>query len=144
MKPWYVTTGQNGENAPFKRPKTGMRKAKVGTMKNLRWKIIVGLICLFIAGIATADIPAKRGCKILILNSYHKEFKWTDDLVCAAKQFLSSQIKNPDIYTEYMDTKRIFSDEVRPLYIIWQRLNAGRYPQSLLHYRQFKCGGSSL
>jgi ABC-type uncharacterized transport system substrate-binding protein len=48
--------------------------------------------------------------KILILNSYHKGFGWTDDQVSAAEKLLSEGTKHVDLFIEYMDTKRIYSN----------------------------------
>ena len=49
--------------------------------------------------------------KILTLNSYHKEFEWTDGQVSAARKILTSNLTNPELYIEYMDTKRIKNKE---------------------------------
>ena len=42
---------------------------------------------------------------ILILNSYHKGYKWSDDIVKGIEDHLQGNLF--DIRTEYMDTKRI-------------------------------------
>jgi len=47
----------------------------------------------------------------IILNSYHKEFEWTDDQLSAAREVLTTTLKKPSLYVEYMDTKRITSQE---------------------------------
>ena len=49
--------------------------------------------------------------KILILNSYHKEFEWTDGQVSAAREILTSNLTNSELYIEYMDTKRVNNKE---------------------------------
>lgn len=48
---------------------------------------------------------------ILILNSYHKEFTWTDNQVSAAKEVLEKAFDDLEIHVEYMDTKRIYTEE---------------------------------
>jgi len=48
---------------------------------------------------------------ILILNSYHKGFEWTDAQVSAAKQVLLEKFRDIELYVEYMDTKRIYTAE---------------------------------
>ncbi len=51
--------------------------------------------------------PTRR---VLILNSCHKEFQWTDDQVSAAQEVLSTALENLELYVEYMDTKRVFNE----------------------------------
>ena len=48
---------------------------------------------------------------VLILNSYHKEFTWTDNQVSAAKEVLEKAFDDLEIHVEYMDTKRIYTEE---------------------------------
>lgn len=48
---------------------------------------------------------------VLILNSYHKEFQWTDKQVAGAREVLSANLDNLELYVEYMDTKRIYTKE---------------------------------
>jgi PAS domain S-box-containing protein len=66
-------------------------------------------ICLLVA----TGVYARQGStqKVLILNSYHKEFKWTDAQVSAAKEALTEGIGNLELFVEYMDTKRIYNNE---------------------------------
>jgi hypothetical protein len=49
-------------------------------------------ICLLFVNVGNAQAASKR--KVLILNSYHKEFKWTDSQETAAKETLHGGI-NP-------------------------------------------------
>ncbi|MEE8399565.1 MAG: hypothetical protein V3S89_11215, partial [Desulfobacterales bacterium] len=74
-------------------------------------KLMVSFItmCLLIATVAHARHESTR--KVLILNSYHKEFKWTDAQVSAAKDVLSEGIDHLELFVEYMDTKRIYNEE---------------------------------
>ncbi|MBW8035926.1 MAG: GHKL domain-containing protein [Planctomycetes bacterium] len=48
---------------------------------------------------------------VLILNSYHKEFKWTDNQVTGAREVLVADVENLELYVEYMDTKRVYTKE---------------------------------
>ncbi len=59
--------------------------------------------------------------KILILNSYHNGFKWSDGIMTGIKDVLIDEEENPVVYIEYMDTKRI-SDEtyLQKLYELYQ------------------------
>lgn len=74
-------------------------------------KFIVSFIstCLLVVPVVYAQTDSTR--KVLILNSYHKEFKWTDAQVSAAKEALSEGIKDLELFVEYMDTKRIYNKE---------------------------------
>jgi PAS domain S-box-containing protein len=51
--------------------------------------------------------------QILILNSYHKGYPWTDGLVKGIEETLTQRIENCEILIEYMDTKRINTDEYK-------------------------------
>lgn len=81
--------------------------------------LLVVIVCVFIclpayAGKAVVQTDDKY--KILILNSYHKEFEWTDGQVFAAREVLTTNLKNPALYVEYMDTKRIYNKEYLGLF----------------------------
>ena len=43
---------------------------------------------------------------ILILNSYHQGFRWTDDIVAAVKTAMSARLSRIEFHVEYMDSKR--------------------------------------
>ena len=71
---------------------------------------------------AFADSPPK----VLILNSYHQGFEWTDDQVSAARKVLYGHYANVEIFVEYMDTKRQYNEEyLDALY----KLYALKYPK---------------
>lgn len=55
-----------------------------------------------------AEVLPKR--QVLIVNSYHRGFKWTDEQTTAAINTLNSAFDKIEIYVEYLDTKRIYSD----------------------------------
>lgn len=48
--------------------------------------------------------------KILILHSYHKGLKWTDEEDRGIREILE-KVPHAEIFTEFLDTKRYFSDE---------------------------------
>src|SRR5437762_2933623 len=61
---------------------------------------ILILIALFL-------LPARADAvNILVLNSYHEGFEWTDDIVHGAADVLKSTRQKIAIHTEYMDTRR--------------------------------------
>ena len=47
-----------------------------------------------------------RGSReILLLNSYHKGYKWTDDITAGILSALLDRNANNNVHVEYMDTK---------------------------------------
>ncbi|MDF2926134.1 MAG: Diguanylate cyclase/phosphodiesterase domain 2 [Paenibacillaceae bacterium] len=52
------------------------------------------------------EAAAARDPRVLVLNSYHKGFAWTDDQTAGITDTLKSSYRNPTIYTEYADWKR--------------------------------------
>ncbi len=59
---------------------------------------------------------------VLILNSYHEDFKWTASQVSAAKTVLKEAFADVEIFVEYMDTKRVYDDGyLDSLFQIYQR-----------------------
>ncbi len=43
---------------------------------------------------------------VLIFNSYHQGFQWTDEIVAAVTATMSAKLNNIDFHVEYMDSKR--------------------------------------
>lgn len=53
--------------------------------------------------------------KVLLLNSYHKEFRWTEDITRGVQDTFAPHEAQLDLHVDYMDTKRQFSDEYMDL-----------------------------
>lgn len=53
---------------------------------------------------------ASASPKVLLLNSYHPEYKWSNELTRGIQQSLSSQISPENFYTEFMDQRRFSGD----------------------------------
>ena len=53
---------------------------------------------------------------VLILNSYHRGYSWSDYITESAINFLQEQFESIEIYVEYMDTKRLYSDQALDLF----------------------------
>ncbi len=51
---------------------------------------------------------ARQGARILLINSYHHGFKWSDDIVSGVRSALD---KDDDLRIEYMDARRVFTPE---------------------------------
>jgi PAS domain S-box-containing protein len=83
-------------------------------------RVRVGLLFILIlvaAGVAGAAASAKDvqayafpGKRILILHSYFKGYKWTDDEHQGITSVLEPAVGAENIYVEYLDTKRFYWD----------------------------------
>ena len=77
-------------------------------------------------GWSNGDSPSP---KILILNSYHQGFPWTDSIVKKIQESFNQENAQVDIYIEYMDTKRYLSPEY-----FKQLFNTYRYKYSSIAF----------
>ncbi|MGD8834263.1 MAG: ABC transporter substrate binding protein, partial [Desulfobacteraceae bacterium] len=69
---------------------------------------LILFICLFFSPFAICQaVPASR---ILVLNSYHKGFPWTDNIVNGVESVLDREKIGVDLVIEYMDSKSIKYD----------------------------------
>ena len=68
--------------------------------------------------------------KVLVLNSYHIGFKWTDDIVRGIESVFVSEKDKIDLYIEYMDTKRLsdehYSQDLYDLFLHKYRLHKNK------------------
>ena len=78
------------------------------------WAITVSLALLWaFAGIcaeafaAYNEAPKKR---VLVLHSYYRGYKWTDDESAGIEGVLKNVIGAGNLHIEYMDTKKVFGD----------------------------------
>ena len=78
---------------------------RVAAVALMRTVAVLTTLCLSAPGIAEANSNPTR--RILIVNSYHKEFAWTDVQTAGACEVLTSAFDNPELHIEYLDTKRI-------------------------------------
>jgi ABC-type uncharacterized transport system substrate-binding protein len=72
------------------------------------------ILCLFVllpsTSIASADARIADKKNVLILNSYHQGFKWTDDITRGVISALKPISGETRIFIEYMDTKWVKDD----------------------------------
>ncbi len=60
--------------------------------------------------------PASENLRrILLLNSYHQGYPWSDRLVPAVKKKISADFSSYEVYVEYMDSKRKFNSRTMEL-----------------------------
>lgn len=82
--------------------------------------IAVALLAVFLVN-KTDIIAREHQINILVLNSYHKGFVWTDSIVESIDGFLSEKGVSHRSFIEYMDTKRIVSPvHIQNLYILYK------------------------
>ncbi len=89
--------------APMKSAQSGVHRLLYLGIVRIAVPLIA--VCLLVASPAEAQPAQPR--RILIVNSYHKEFEWTDAQVAGAREVLTSAIDDLELYVEYLDTKRI-------------------------------------
>ncbi len=65
------------------------------------------IYCLF-SGVlsAFADQPTTTTHHVLVLNSYHQGFKWSDEIIEGLRQPLLAAFENVNIHIEHLDSKR--------------------------------------
>jgi hypothetical protein len=80
-------------------------------MKNYRHTLVLLLAALIVSAVPVCSFSGETGPRsVLILNSYHEDFKWTASQVSAAKALLHDAFEEVELFVEYMDTKRIYDD----------------------------------
>jgi len=79
-------------------------------------RMITYIICFQISLFLFHTTNAFSQQNVLVLNSYHLGYKWSDDILHGIKSVLENR-KNVSIYTEFMDTKRIFDNKTFYRYI---------------------------
>jgi PAS domain S-box-containing protein len=93
----------------------GIYRGMTSGMGNIKSSRGIELICCIIfIFILSANFSFSQNIAqkhILILNSYHKGFKWTDGIEEGIVKTLNSNDENYAIHMEYMDTKRIHDEE---------------------------------
>ncbi|MEG6585406.1 ABC transporter substrate binding protein [Dendrosporobacter sp. 1207_IL3150] len=100
----------------------GVKRVYMHTRKKNLIKIIsILLMLLFIAttGLVWANDLQKKN--VLVINSYNKGYKWTDNIVEGIASVLEPYSRNLNIIVEDMDRKRITDDEyIYKLYEIYK------------------------
>lgn len=73
------------------------------------------------------EMPGTAGKTALVLHSYYKGYRWTDDENSGIESILLPQLGAANLYIEYMDTKRFYTrsalDEFPEIYRLKYRLH---------------------
>jgi len=90
-----------------------LKKTKTGRpdRANPRFVALLALLAILLFPARFSPCNGESASKILILNSYHKEYEWTDNIVKGVKDRLRKEKIKNDLYVEYMDSKRYFNEE---------------------------------
>ena len=70
------------------------------------YRLLFGAVFLFFLAGGISPLAAAPPRNVLILNSYHQGYKWTDDIVQGIKTALAPAVDDMDIHVVYMDSKR--------------------------------------
>ena len=77
----------------------------------LKYLFSVVIALVYFAWPAFGDVEVDGKKHVLVVNSYHNQFAWTDNQTDAITQALHERFEDIEIYVEFMDTKRIYTDE---------------------------------
>jgi signal transduction histidine kinase/CheY-like chemotaxis protein len=87
-------------------------------------------LCAFVLSWARGAAAAERRAPhVLLLNSYHPQYEWTDDLVRGVRDELRGTLPYENLHTEYMDARRMVSDDE------YLELLAALYARKYAHFR---------
>ncbi len=99
-------------------------------MKSTRFSgtnfILILLFIFFFAGAATSGIASEKEQKhqrVLVVNSYHPGYAWSDEIMLGIQDVLGNQ-KNVELFIEYLDTKRHFD---KSYYLQMEELFRSKY-----------------
>jgi signal transduction histidine kinase len=81
-------------------------------MGGLWWATMVAAALALAGAPARAAPSASPERHVLILNSYHPQYAWTDALVRGALDELGTVVPDENIHVEYMDMRRMLDDRV--------------------------------
>ena len=71
-------------------------------------------LCSFLLAAAASSFAADLHDKsVLVLHSYYKGYRWTDDEGRGLDSVLLPELGASNIYIEYMDTKRFYGREAQ-------------------------------
>lgn len=72
---------------------------------------ITSLVSSLLLLLILAPLYGESHARILLLNSYHKGYLWSDEITRGIEETFAGYSGNVDLYVEYLDTKRFSSDE---------------------------------
>lgn len=64
------------------------------------------IACFAVGRTAAQTVPGDTPKRVLIINSYHRGFPWTDNTLAGMESVFKDGKQNIDLHVEFMDTKR--------------------------------------
>jgi diguanylate cyclase (GGDEF)-like protein len=71
----------------------------------LAWLFL--MLCL-----ASGSVSAGDGHRVLLLNSYHPQYKWTQEITRGVQHALAGRVAAENLYVEFMDERRFLDDKI--------------------------------
>lgn len=81
-----------------------------GTARRRR-RVAALLPCLALLSVQVLSAQVRDKKNVLILNSYHQGFEWTDDLVRGIRSVFDAEPYEVEFWVEYLDATRIVGEE---------------------------------
>lgn len=78
---------------------------------SLKSVLLFLLILAFLPTSHDAVLAQDSQRHVLILNSYHQGFGWSDNIIAGIFSILGGEDQNIEFHIEYMDTKRLFNEQ---------------------------------
>ncbi len=69
-------------------------------------RVLTLLLCLTSCCVYAGQEPV-----VLLLNSYHPQYRWTEDIISGVKDSLSGIVHTENLHIEYMDSRRFVDDK---------------------------------
>ncbi len=91
---------------------TGRTYFKSNQAKAVKRILLLALFITLSLSMISGHALAQQGDKqhVLILNSYHQGFSWTNRIVAGIEEAFTEAGSNAEFHIEYMDTKRIYNE----------------------------------
>ncbi|MCG8617653.1 MAG: hypothetical protein MI802_15650, partial [Desulfobacterales bacterium] len=104
----------------IKRAALAVRTAKIYLFTPMLPMLLI-ILLLSPFPVSGADTPADATTRILVLNSYHQNLKWEQDIFTAVQETFQPRKNNILLHFEHMDTKRLpytepYRDKLLALY----------------------------
>lgn len=98
------------ERYEMKNPFARLQKNKPRQGRPLLLLVLVGSLLLLLQSAALAQVEDDKQ-HLLVLNSYHQGFTWTNNIVSGVNEVFAGTETEIEVHVEYMDTKRRLDDE---------------------------------
>ncbi|MDJ0781554.1 MAG: ABC transporter substrate binding protein [Desulfosarcinaceae bacterium] len=84
-----------------------MKDIALAALRRRRIRPPAMLLLAVVLAVASGVPAANATQRVLLLNSYHQGYKWTDDITNGVRSVLKQEAPGVQVHIEYMDTKRV-------------------------------------